>query len=263
MTYIAAGTLLARIPAVTAAFAILASAATLHQQGPFLHLLIRFGLIGIFLVSIVDSSFVPLPIPGITDILLVLFAAQRSNIFWLVLAATVGSAIGGYLSYKVGHAGGMQFLEKHVPRRIFKRVCLWMENHALLSVALPALLPPPMPLSPFVLAAGVLNMSTRRFLSVFTVSRALRHIIAVGLGIYYGRQVLGLLARFSERWATPILAIIWSLILIGCGLAFWKIYQTTRSFRAGSTQGGSAQGGSPEQDPAQPKPASTSQVPAA
>ncbi len=258
MTYIAAGALLTRLPGVTAAFAILASAATLHQQGPFLHLLIRFGLVGIFLVSIVDSSFVPLPIPGITDILLVLFAAQRSNIFWLVLAATVGSAIGGYLSYKVGHAGGMQFLEKHVPKRIFKRVCLWMENHALLSVALPALLPPPMPLSPFVLAAGVLNMSARKFLSAFTFSRALRHIIAVGLGIYYGRQVLGLLAHFSDKWATPILAIIWSLILVGCGLAFWKIYQTTRSFRAGSTQEGS-----PEQGSAQSKPTSTSHAPAA
>ncbi len=27
----------------------------------------HFGLLGLFLVSIVDSSFVPLPVPGISD----------------------------------------------------------------------------------------------------------------------------------------------------------------------------------------------------
>lgn len=205
-----------------------------HHQNAFLHILIRFGLIGVFLVSIVDSSFVPLPIPGVTDIMLVLFAAQKANLFILVTAATVGSALGGYFSYQVGHAGGMQFLEKHVPKRIFRRVTGWMENHALLAVALPALLPPPMPLSPFVLAAGALNMSRRKFLTAFTLSRAVRHIIAAWLGVRYGKQVLGLWAHFSEKWATTILAVLWSVILVGCGIAFWKIYKTSRSLKGGS-----------------------------
>ena len=208
-------------------------AAAAHHQSAFLQLLLRFGLVGIFLVSIVDSSFVPLPIPGVTDILLVLFAAQHTSAIILVIAATVGSALGGYFSYQVGHAGGMQFLEKHVPKRIFRRVTSWMESHAILAVALPALLPPPMPLSPFVLAAGALNMSRRKFMVAFTVSRALRHIIAVALGLFYGRQVLRLWAHFSDRWATTILAVLWSGILIGCGFAFWKIYKTSRSFRGG------------------------------
>lgn len=248
MIFSAAGLLAARFPPLAAAITLVASAAHLHQHGPFLHLLIRFGILGIFLVSIVDSSFVPLPIPGVTDIMLVLFAAQHANVLLLILAATLGSAIGGYLSYKVGHAGGMQFLEKHVPKRIFKRVTRWMESHAILAVALPAILPPPMPLSPFVLAAGVLNMSRRRFLTAFTISRAARHSIAVGLGVYYGRHVLGLWARFSDKWATTFLVVLWSFILIGCGFAFWKIYQTSRSLKPNSRQ---------------PEVISTSQAPAA
>ena len=206
--------------------------AAAHGQSHLIHLLIRFGIIGVFLVSIVDSSFVPLPIPGVTDILLVLFAAQHTELFLLVLAATVGSALGGYFSYQVGHAGGMKFLEKHVPRRIFKRVTGWMENHAILAVALPAILPPPMPLSPFVLAAGALNMSRNKFLTAFTLSRAVRHIIAAALGIYYGKQVLRLWNHFSDKWATTILIILWSAILIGCAIAFWRIYKTSRSFKA-------------------------------
>jgi membrane protein YqaA with SNARE-associated domain len=190
---------------------------------------IHFGVFGVFLVSIVDSSFVPLPLPGITDIMIIVLAAQHTNVYLLVALATAGSAIGGYLSYQVGHSGGMAFLEKNVPPRIFKRVCGWMENHAILAVALPAILPPPMPLSPFVLAAGALNMSKRKFLATFTVSRFLRHAAAAWLGVHYGRQVLRFWNHFTAKWATTILVVLWSAILISCGIAFYKLYKTSRS----------------------------------
>jgi membrane protein YqaA with SNARE-associated domain len=209
-------------------------AANTHHGNKFVHLLVSFGVFGIFLVSIVDSSFVPLPVPGVTDIMIVLFAAQKTNWLLLVTLATAGSALGGYLSYQVGQSGGMAFLEKHVPSRIFKRVCGWMESHAILAVALPALLPPPMPLSPFVLAAGALKMSRAKFLTTFTLSRGLRHSVAAGLGVYYGRHVLRMWNAFSDKWATTILSVIWSAILISCAIAFWKLYKTSRSVRIGS-----------------------------
>ena len=194
-----------------------------------LSLFFHFGVFGVFFISIVDSSFVPLPVPGVTDIMIIVLAAQHTNIFLLVALATVGSAIGGYLSYKVGHSGGMAFLEKNVPPRVFKRVCGWMENHAILAVALPALLPPPMPLSPFVLAAGALKMSQRKFLTTFTISRFLRHAAAAWLGIHYGKHVLHFWAQFSEKWATTILSVLWASILISCAFAFYKLYNTSRS----------------------------------
>ena len=221
-----------------AAFLLAAAPHTHAHQSHFLHLLLSYGLIGFFLISIVDSSFVPLPIPGISDIMIVFFAAQHTNLPLLITVATTGSALGGYISYQVGHAGGLQFLEKHVPRRIFERICGWMESHAILSVALPAILPPPMPLSPFVLAAGALNMSRRRFLTAFTISRAFRHGIAAALGVIYGKQVLHFWARFSEKWATTILIVIWTVLLIGVGIAFWRLYHTSKSLKAGT-------GGSP------------------
>jgi membrane protein YqaA with SNARE-associated domain len=200
-----------------------------HHGNKFLHLLFSFGIFGLFFISIIDSSFVPLPIPGVTDIMIVLFAAQKANWLLLIVLATAGSALGGYLSYQVGQSGGMAFLEKHVPERIFKRVCSWMENHAILSVALPALLPPPMPLSPFVLAAGALKMSRSKFMTTFTISRAIRHSIAAFLGVHYGRQVLHLWNAFSQKWATTILIVIWTVILASCTIAFWKLYKTSRS----------------------------------
>ena len=146
---------------------------------PLVHFFFHLGLAGLFLVSVVDSSFVPLPIPGVTDIMLIVYAAAHANPFLLVLIATLGSALGGFLSHAAGQAGGLKFLEKHVPPKILTRATTWVERHAILAVSLPALLPPPMPLSPFVLVAGAVHMSRRKFMTAFTLSRFARHSIAV------------------------------------------------------------------------------------
>jgi membrane protein YqaA with SNARE-associated domain len=206
-------------------------AAATHRgaRNPFLHFLFGFGLFGVFLVSIVDSSFVPLPVPGVTDIMIIVMAAQHQNVIFLVLLASIGSALGGYFSHLVGQRGGMAFLEKRVPPRIFKRVCHWMESHAILSVALPAILPPPMPLSPFVLAAGALRMSRKKFMIAFTISRALRHIIAAWLGIHYGRHIIRIWNALSAKYATPVLIVIWVGIITSCAIAFWQLYKTSRT----------------------------------
>jgi membrane protein YqaA with SNARE-associated domain len=214
---------------ILAAIASAAPAAHHHPSSSLLPLLLSFGIIGVLLISIVDSSFVPLPVPGITDVMIVVLAAQHANLILLVAAATIGSFLGGYFSYQVGQSGGMAFLEKHVPARIFKTVCTWMESHAILSVALPAILPPPMPLSPFVLAAGALNMSRHKFLTTFTLSRLLRHAIAAWLGVHYGRHILHVWNLFTRKWGVPIMIVIWSIILISAGIAFWKLYRTSRS----------------------------------
>jgi len=199
------------------------------KHAVFMHLLLSMGIFGVFLISIVDSSFVPLPIPGITDIMIIVFAAQKANWLLLVLLATAGSALGGYFSYQVGHAGGLTFLEKHVPPRIFKRVCNWMQNNAILAVALPAILPPPMPLSAFVLAAGALNMSRKKFVTTFTLSRAARHSVAAWLGIHYGHVVIRLWNEFTRKWGVAILIVLWTVILVSMGIAFWKLYKTSRT----------------------------------
>ena len=196
------------------------------------HLLFSLGLFGLFLVSIVDSSFVPLPIPGLTDIMLVIFAAQHSNPWLLIAIATLGSAFGGLFSHKVGQSGGMSFIEKRTPKKIFEKVTSWMELHAILAVALPAILPPPMPLSAFVLAAGALNMSRKKFMITFTVSRLARHAFAVWLGVHYGKQVLILWRKFSATYGLPILIFVWTVILISLAYAFWQLWKASHCIDA-------------------------------
>ncbi len=78
------------IAAIRPTFQALAAAtpAAAHHPNTLIHVLLSFGIVGVFLVSIVDSSFVPLPIPGITDIMIVVLAAQHANLFLLIGAAT-------------------------------------------------------------------------------------------------------------------------------------------------------------------------------
>jgi membrane protein YqaA with SNARE-associated domain len=196
-----------------------------------MHFFLHLGLVGLFLVAIVDSSFVPFPIPGVTDIMLILYAAGHTNPILLVAIATLGSAIGGLVSHAAGQAGGMAFLKKHVPVRILTRVTSWMETHAILAVSLPAILPPPMPLSPFVLAAGAVRMSRKKFMAAFTLSRLVRHIIAVWIGIRYGHAFLHLWTHFSAKWATTILITIWTIILLSLAFAIWKLIRTSHEIK--------------------------------
>jgi membrane protein YqaA with SNARE-associated domain len=207
-----------------------------HPTHALVHLFFHLGLIGLFLVSIVDSSFVPLPIPGVTDIMIILYAANHENLIALVAIATLGSALGGLFSHAVGQTGGKQFLEKHVPAKILKRVTEWVENHAILSVALPAILPPPMPLSPFVLAAGAVHMDRKKFMIAFTTSRCARHIIAAWLGIHYGRAVLNLWREFSSKWGTTILIVFWVIILVPTGIGIYKLWKTSREMNIKPTR---------------------------
>lgn len=211
-------------------------AAILVGKHGFVHIIMSLGLVGLFLVSVVDSSFVPLPIPGITDLMLIFYAAQHQNPYLLVGVATAASALGGWLSYRVGQSGGMEFIEKRTPKAIFQRVSRWMESHSILAVALPAILPPPMPLSPFVLAAGALKMSLRKFMIAFSISRFVRHTVAVLLGIFYGKAVLHLWHRFSDKWATRILIFIWVGIAVSVGYAIWQLWKTSKGMGSQSKQ---------------------------
>lgn len=212
------------------------AAAPKSESQILIHLLFSLGLTGMFLVAIVDSSFVPLPIPGMTDIMLVIYAAQHTNPWLLIAVATVGSALGGLFSHKVGQSGGMAFIEKRMPPGIFKRVTRWMESHAILAVALPAILPPPMPLSAFVLAAGALKMSRKTFMITFTSSRLLRHAFAVWLGVVYGKHVLVLWQKFAATWRVPVLILVWTTITISVAYALWQLWKTNHSVGAARQQ---------------------------
>jgi membrane protein YqaA with SNARE-associated domain len=177
---------------------------------------------GLFFAAIVDSSPIPLPIPGSTDLLLLWLVAHNGLAWLLVFSSLAGSLIGGYITWGVGRKGGEAALPRYVPARQLKRVVAWVEHHPVLSVFLPAILPPPIPLSPFVLASGALGVTRSRFLLVFGAARAVRYTFVAWLAVKYGRHVVRMWSSTIQAWSAPLLWIYGVLMVGGVCFGIWK-----------------------------------------
>lgn len=188
--------------------------------------LIGFGGIGLFGISVLDSSVIPLPVPGSTDLILLFITSNRSMSYVFagsfVAWAVVGSIVGGYLTWAAGTKGGKSALEKHVPQRYLSRLTGWVERHGMLSIFIAALLPPPIPLLPFLLAAGAFGIPRGRFLLAYSVSRTLRYSLIGWLGFTYGRRFVRDFQRLLAGWSTPLLYIYVSMVVLGTIYALWK-----------------------------------------
>jgi membrane protein YqaA with SNARE-associated domain len=194
--------------------------------------LTHLGPLGLLLVAVVDSSPVPLPIPGSTDLLLLWLVAHNGEAWLLVLSAIVGSLAGGYITWHIGRKGGEAALPRYVPARLLKRVIAWVEHHPVLSVFLPAILPPPIPLSPFVLASGALGVSRNRFLLVFGTARVLRYTFVAWLAVKYGRHVVRMWSSTLQVWSAPLLWVYGVLVVGGVCFGIWKV-RSAKSPRRG------------------------------
>lgn len=186
------------------------------------------GFLGVFFICIIDSSPIPLPIPGSSDILVTLIAAQRQDWIIVTLVATFGSVIGAAISYHAGRIGGLALLDRYVAQRFRDRMTRWIEQHAILSTALPAILPPPAPLMPFLIAAGALKMPQSRFYASFTISRFFRHAFFAWLGLHYGRHIMPVYLRFAAKYGWILLVVVWGSITFGIIYALLKLRQNRR-----------------------------------
>ncbi|MGA2249190.1 YqaA family protein [Terracidiphilus sp.] len=191
--------------------------------------LTHLGGLGLFVVAIIDSSIIPLPVPGSTDLLLLWLIARSGNPWLLVTIGVAGSLAGGYTTWHIGRRGGEAALRRYVPARLLGRIVGWVKHHPVLAVFLPAVLPPPIPLSPFVLASGALSVSRGRFLAVFGAARTLRYSLIAWLGVAYGRHVVRLWTGTLQKWSTSLLCVFVALLLSGLCMGIWKARSLRKS----------------------------------
>jgi membrane protein YqaA with SNARE-associated domain len=189
----------------------------------------HLGPLGLFLVAVVDSSIVPLPIPGSTDLLLLLLVSHQGNPWLFAIAAIAGSILGGYTTWRLGRRGGEAALHRWVSPRLRARIVDGVERHPVLAVFLPAVLPPPIPLSPFILAAGALGVSPRRFLIVFATARSLRYGLIAWLAGIYGRNVVRLWNALLQKWSTPLMWAFSAVLVAAIAYTIWKLRRPAKS----------------------------------
>src|ERR1700730_7975680 len=140
------------------------------------HWIYSVGGLGFILLGLLDNSIIPLP--GSMDVLLILLSARPSQL-WLYygIMATIGSVIAGFVTYRIARKGGKNALEKGFSRKRLNRVYKIFERWGFWSVAIPAILPPPVPMTAFLLAAGALQYPIKKFLLALSIGRFLRYSV--------------------------------------------------------------------------------------
>src|SRR5215813_2204624 len=150
--------------------------------------LLRLGGPGLILLGLADNSVVPLP--GSMDVLTIVLAASHRPL-WIYYAAmaTIGSLIGGYVTYRLARRGGKEALEKRFSQERAQKIYRTFERWGFWSVAVPAMLPPPVPIVPFLVAAGALQYSRKKFALALALGRGIRFTAVAFVAAHYGRHI--------------------------------------------------------------------------
>jgi membrane protein YqaA with SNARE-associated domain len=171
------------------------------------HWLFHLGGLGLSPLGLLDNS--PIPLPGILDVATILFSARQQQL-WLyyALMATVGSVMGGFVSYRLARKGGKAAMERRFSRRRVDKICKIFERWGFSAIAIPALLPPPVPMVPFLLAAGAMQYPVKKFLIALTLGRISRYLILAYLAARYGRHIIAFIAEHGHPVAVAIILLL-------------------------------------------------------
>ena len=174
----------------------------------FVAWLLSFGAPGLFVISVLDSAFIPLP-SGPDVIMIGLSSANPGMMPVYALAATGGSTIGCACLYLLARRAGEAALRRVSAKRR-ARIEGLLGRYDMLAVMLPAVLPPPFPFKAFVLTAGVFRFRLSRFIAAVFIGRAIRFLIEGWLAITYGNEALSLIKENS----LTVLAVVGGLVAI-------------------------------------------------
>lgn len=179
---------------------------------------------GVVLMGTLDASmvfFLPLGI----DFVVIIMAARHPDLFWLyALLAALGSVIGAAGTFWIGKKAGEHGLTRFVNPHRLERVRARVDRGAFVVAAL-ALIPPPFPFTPFVLASGALGMNAWGFLPALAAARVFRFGAEAALASRYGSQIL--------RWMkTPsfetVIGVLIALAVIGTIVSAIALVRGTR-----------------------------------
>jgi membrane protein YqaA with SNARE-associated domain len=162
------------------------------------------------LIGALDSSL--LSLPEINDYLVVgRCFKQPSAAFYFPLFAAAGSVMGCAILYSIMRRGGQAVLRKRFSLESIKRVEKAYARFGFLAIAVPAILPPPLPFKIFVATAGTLEYPRWKFLLTVMLARSLRYYVEGILAVFYGRRVL----LFFKDNGLVIISIGAAAVLIG------------------------------------------------
>lgn len=180
--------------------------------GRFTEYLITFGAFGLFIVALLDSTFVPLP-SSADALMLVLSIAHPSWMLLYAFMATAGSALGCWILYVVSRRAGSRALNRFSERKQ-QRVKHLIERYDMVAVLVATLLPPPFPFKLFVVTAGVFRFSLLRFMLAIIVGRAFRFLLEGYFAVRYGAEAKVILAKYYPWIGLGVVAAIVLFVIV-------------------------------------------------
>ena len=181
--------------------------------------IVHLGGLGLIPLGLLDNSIIPLP--GSMDVVLIILCARQEEWwFYYVLMATAGSIIGGFVTYRLARKGGEKTFERRFPRWQVAKVTKVFERWGFSAVAIPALVPPPFPFTPFLIGAGAMQYPVRKFLAALTLGRIARYTILGYLAALYGRKIIAFFRQHEYPFALTVvgLAVVAALLFF----FFWR-----------------------------------------
>jgi membrane protein YqaA with SNARE-associated domain len=181
------------------------------------------------LIATLDSSL--LSLPEINDYLVVARCYKYPGaVFYFPLFAALGSVLGCLLLYTIMRRGGQALLRKRFKPESIQRVERAYERFGILAIAIPAILPPPLPFKIFIATAGTLEYPRWKFLLTVMIARSFRYYVEGILAVFYGKQVL----LFMKDNGLVILSVVASAVIVGL-LIYAIVNRRKRSRRAVSS----------------------------
>ena len=161
---------------------------------------------GLFLVAFLDSSVLSFPL--ITDALVIQlsFISPKRMPYYAAMAA-IGSIAGSIWLYLLAKKGGEAFFRRHAGGK-GEKIKNWVDQNGFLSIFIPAILPPPLPFKPFVLAEGVFQVPLRTFVVGVLLGRGLRYGVEGILAVVYGDAALDFLIAHSRAFALSVVGVL-------------------------------------------------------
>jgi membrane protein YqaA with SNARE-associated domain len=185
---------------------------------------------GAFALGVLDSSLFVF-IPFGTDAVVVYLCARNPSLFWLYpLLTTAGSIVGAAFTYLIGAKIGDSGLTRFVPAQRLERLRRRVKDIGAFAMGLSAALPPPFPLTAFVLTSGALRVGMTRFLLVFAGARLIRFGMEAMLARRYGASVLRILE--SDMAQRIVIAFVMVSILV-TAIAIARVWHGTRRSQSG------------------------------
>ena len=177
---------------------------------------------GAVLMAALDTSLLFF-VPFANDALVIYLTARQRDLFWLYpLLTTAGSVAGAATTFWIGKKAGEVGLERLVAKSQLERIRRRVRESGAIAMAVPAVLPPPFPLTPYILTCGALEVDAWTFFSMFAAMRVLRFGAESLLARRYGAGVLRVLQSSTFQWIIigfVVLALVGTVI---SGVVLWR-----------------------------------------